>query len=174
MSALRARDADVVSIRPARVPDISSIARIWHEGWRDAHLGRVPDALLRHRDGESFGRRAGDRLDDVRLAEANGDPAGFVRVKGDELEQIFVDRRHRGGAVAPALMCAGERLLASRGIATAFLVVNPKNARAVGFYEKGGWSRIGLADYAAEIGEGTFTMPLLRFEKSVLPPHEDR
>ena len=161
-------------IRAARQSDAPAIARLWHEGWQDAHIGRVPDALLRHRDAQSFARRAGARLDDVRLAEIDGVLAGFLRVKGDELEQIYVDRPHRGGATAPALMQLGERLLASRGIGTAFLVVNPQNERAIVFYEKNGWARIGLVDYNAETAEGSFTMSILRMEKSVSAAGEDR
>ena len=137
-------------------------------------VGRVPDALLRHRDGPSFARRAGDRLEDVRLAEVDGRLAGFVRVKDDEIEQIFVDRAHRGGPVAPALMQAGEALLADRGIGAAFLVVNPRNERAIAFYEKSGWTRIGLVDYDAETAEGSFTMSILRMEKSVSPARGGR
>ncbi|WP_327109682.1 hypothetical protein OHB12_17530 [Nocardia sp. NBC_01730] len=31
---------------PRRPEDASAIAEVWHHGWRDAHLGYVPDALL--------------------------------------------------------------------------------------------------------------------------------
>ncbi len=161
-------------IRDARLDDAPAIARLWHDGWQDAHTGRVPDALLRHRDAAGFARRAGDRLQDVRLAEIATVLAGFVRVKDDELEQVFVDRPYRGGSVSSALMRAGETLLATRGIRTAFLVVNPKNERAIAFYEKIGWARVGRVDYGAETAEGNFTMSILRMEKSVSPYCEDR
>ena len=160
-------------IRVAEIADVPAVALLWHEGWQDAHQGRVPDALLRHRDAPSFARRAGDRLYDVRLAEIDGTLAGFVRVKGDEIEQVFVDRLHRGSPVAPALMRAGEGLLARRGVETAFLVVNPQNERAIAFYQKTGWSRMGLVDYNAETAEGSFTMSILRMEKSVSPDRKD-
>ena len=155
------------TIRLPRPEDSPAIARLWHEGWLDAHVGRVPDALFRHRDGPSFASRAAERLEDARLAEIDGTLAGFLRVKSDEVEQIFVDRAYRGGAAAPALMRAAERLLAERGIRSAFLVVNPMNERAIAFYEKTGWARAGLVDYAAETAEGSFTMSILRMEKSV-------
>ena len=160
-------------IRAAWQDDAHAIARLWHEGWQDAHIGHVPDALLRHRDAESFARRAGDRLKDVVLAEIDGALAGFLRVKDNEIEQVFVDRPHRGGPAAQTLMRAGEGLLASRGIAAAFLVVNPQNERAIAFYEKTGWARIGLVDYEAETAGGSFAMSILRMEKSIPPACED-
>lgn len=39
-------------------PDVASLAGIWRAGWREGHLGRVPDALVAVRTAESFTTRA--------------------------------------------------------------------------------------------------------------------
>lgn len=33
-------------IRPARPDDTPTAARIWSDGWRDGHLGQVPDDFV--------------------------------------------------------------------------------------------------------------------------------
>ena len=49
---------DGVTVRPASPDDAQEVARIWYDGWRDGHLGHVPDELLAARTPESFGERA--------------------------------------------------------------------------------------------------------------------
>ena len=49
------RDSTV--IRPARLGDVPTIARICHAGWVDGHAGNVPADLVRHRCGEQFAGR---------------------------------------------------------------------------------------------------------------------
>ncbi|MGF0117404.1 TetR/AcrR family transcriptional regulator [Promicromonospora sp. Marseille-Q5078] len=45
-------------LRPARADDAEDVARIWREGWADAHLGHVPEALVAARTPASFAARA--------------------------------------------------------------------------------------------------------------------
>ena len=56
------RADDPVTLRPAVADDAPAIASIWHLGWRDAHLGNVPQALVDARTEASFLPRAVDRL----------------------------------------------------------------------------------------------------------------
>ena len=35
-------------------PDVDEVAAVWYAGWRESHLGNVPDALLAHRSPERF------------------------------------------------------------------------------------------------------------------------
>lgn len=37
------------ALRAAQADDVEAIASIWHDGWRDGHLGHVPDDVLPHR-----------------------------------------------------------------------------------------------------------------------------
>lgn len=49
-------------LRPARPADAAAIAEVWHSGWRDAHLGNVPDALVALRTAEAFATMAAQRV----------------------------------------------------------------------------------------------------------------
>ena len=42
------------TLRGATLEDVESVADVWHKGWRDGHLGHVPEALLPHRRLEHF------------------------------------------------------------------------------------------------------------------------
>ena len=48
-SSVTCAETSPVTIRPAIDGDVDAVARIWHAGWVDGHLGRVPDALVEHR-----------------------------------------------------------------------------------------------------------------------------
>ena len=112
-----------VTLRPATPDDAAAVAAIWHLGWRDGHLGNVPDALVRARTEASFLPRAVERLPGTTVAEVDGEVAGFVTVIDDEVEQVYVSADHRGRGVADALMAAAERQLARSGHGSAWLAV---------------------------------------------------
>jgi GNAT superfamily N-acetyltransferase len=57
-----------VELRAATNADIEVIAEIWHRGWRDGHLGHVPEALVAHRTPESFRVRTARRIDVATVA----------------------------------------------------------------------------------------------------------
>jgi len=104
-----------VDIRPARPADSGQIATIWYEGWRDGHLGHVPNALLPYRTHESFVERAAGRIADTAVGGVDDEVAGFVMVVDDEVEQVYVSARHRGTGSAGALLAEAERLVAAHG-----------------------------------------------------------
>lgn len=153
-------------IRKARAEDAGAVARIWHAGWRDGHIGNVPDGLVRHRDDiRQYESRARDRVGQMWVAEsAGGQPLGFVVVKGDELEQVYVDRSARGTGVAAALLSQGEDEVRRAGHARAWLAVVAGNSRARAFYERQGWRDTGPFIYEAETAEGMFPVPSHRYE----------
>jgi len=152
-------------LRPARPEDTERIAAIWHAGWRDGHLGHVPEALVAARTGESFAVRAAQRTADTTVAEAAGEVAGFVIVAGDEVEQVYVAARHRGTGIAPQLLAEGERLVAAGGHPRAWLAVVAGNKRARRFYQRLGWSDEGPFDYPAAHGDETIPVPAHRYVK---------
>lgn len=152
------------SIRKARVEDINAIARIWHAGWADGHVGNVPAELIRHRHEEQFVERARARLDSTWIAESQGQPAGFVVVKADEVEQIYVDRPARGTGVAAILLRAAEGEIRSAGHTRAWLAVVAGNQRARAFYARLGWRDAGGFEYMAETEAGPFAVPCHRYE----------
>lgn len=146
------------------------MARIWLAGWRDGHLGNVPDELITARTPESFSERAAERMDDDTLvAVVAGEVAGFVMVVDDELEQVYVSPAHRGSGVATALLDAGERLVAAKGHPRAWLAVVGGNARARRFYQRQGWTDEGPFDHHAPGPDGPITVPAHRYTKPVAP-----
>jgi len=155
----------MVVLRPATSEDSRAVARIWADGWRDGHLGHVPDELAAVRTRESFDIRAAQRVADTTVAEVDGAVAGFVMVAGDEVEQVYVDAPHRGSGVASALLAEGERRVKAAGHSGAWLAVATGNARARRFYEREGWVDEGEFDYSAAGAAGAIPVPCHRFVK---------
>ncbi|WP_433306782.1 GNAT family N-acetyltransferase [Actinoplanes sp. CA-030573] len=152
-----------VTLRRARAADAPAVASIWAAGWRDGHLGQVPEELVAARTPESFAARAAGRVADTTVAEQGDTVAGFVMVRGDEVEQVYVGARHRGSGVAAALLAEAERRVAGSGHPVAWLAVVPGNARARRFYERSGWTDDGGFDYVAT----GIRVPCRRYTKHV-------
>jgi GNAT superfamily N-acetyltransferase len=107
-----------------------------------------------------------ERLSSTTVATAGLDIVGFVTVRGDELEQLFVDQRARGTGVAAALIRHGESVIAEH-FDLAWLAVATGNARARRFYAREGWTDAGAFEYSAAIAGGTIAVPCHRYEKRV-------
>ncbi|MGH8838598.1 MAG: GNAT family N-acetyltransferase, partial [Jiangellaceae bacterium] len=125
----------------------------------------VPDELVAARTLESFSSRAAQRVGDTVVFVVDGAVAGFVMVVDDEVEQVYVSRRHRGTGVAAALLGEAERLVRSKGHERAWLAVVAGNARARRFYERMGWTDEGAFDYPAANAGSTIPVPCLRYVK---------
>lgn len=151
-------------LRPATARDVETIARIWHDGWRDGHLGHTPEALVAHRTPASFVPRTADRIGRTTVAEVDGQVAGFVTVIDDEAEQVYVDARFRGRGVAEVLLRHAEQVVAT-SYDTVWLVVATGNARARRFYERSGWHDAGPIAYEAEVTDGVVAVPCRRYER---------
>jgi len=152
-------------LRPATAADATAVAAIWREGWRDGHLGRVPDELVAVRTPESFLTRAREHVDQTVVADTGDDIAGFVMVIGDEVEQVYVAERHRGSGVAGLLLAEAERRVAEAGHSRAWLAVVAGNTRARRFYERCGWIDEGPFDHEAPVAGSTITVPAHRYVK---------
>ena len=156
-----------VALRRARDEDAEAVAKIWYDGWRDGHLGHVPDNLVMVRTKESFQSRAADRVGDTVVAVVDDAVAGFVMVVGDEVEQVYVSEQHRGRGVAVLLLAEAERLVAVNGNERAWLAVVDGNVRARRFYERNGWTDEGVFDYPAASAAGPVPVPVHRYVKRV-------
>ncbi|MFC9255286.1 GNAT family N-acetyltransferase [Amycolatopsis thailandensis] len=157
--------SSLLVLRPATPADADAVAKIWYHGWRDGHLGNVPEALVRVRTRESFHERAAQRVADTSVAMVGDEVAGFVMVVGDEVEQVYVSSDHRGSGVAGTLLAEAERLVGAGGHPRAWLAVAPGNARARRFYERCGWVDGGLFDNPAFGPEGPIFVPCHRYVK---------
>ena len=54
--------AGELKLRKAQAADVEQIAEIWQAGWRDGHIGLVPDELVPERTPETFLLRARERM----------------------------------------------------------------------------------------------------------------
>ena len=158
-----------MNIRRAEPNEIAALARLWHEGWRDAHLAILPEALARVRTLEAFRERMEAGLADVRVAGAVGAPLGFYMLKGDELDQLYVSAEARGSGVAAALIADAEQRLRVGGVETAWLACAIGNERAARFYEKSGWQRVGIVPSDLDTAAGPFDLSVWRYEKRLTP-----
>jgi GNAT superfamily N-acetyltransferase len=155
------------TLRRATAGDLDEVVRIWEEGWADAHTGHVPDGLLPFRQHAHFAALAAERVPTTWVGVVDGVVAGFVVVKHDEIEQIYVDRRQRGTGIATLLLQAGEREIHMAGHPRAWLAVVAGNARARAFYARLGWRDGGPMTYQAQTTAGTFAVPTHRYERDL-------
>lgn len=155
-------------MRGATPDDVDAITEVWHAGWRDGHLGHVPPALHEHRGLEQFRRRVAALLASTTVATTGRQLTGFIVVRDDEIEQLYVTHTARGSGVAAALLEHGESVIAQR-CDQAWLAVVAGNARARRFYERNGWRDAESIDYPAETASGHVPVPSRRYEKRLTP-----
>jgi ribosomal protein S18 acetylase RimI-like enzyme len=160
-------DAPNASLRRANPEDASDIAEIWSLGWRDGHLGFVPQELVEARTEESFRARAAERATEITVAVVDGTIAGFVIVVADEIEQVYVAMPYRGTGVADVLMREAEQQVRAHGHSKGWLAVVTGNTRARAFYERAGWEDEGPFEYAATAETGPIAVPCRRYTKHV-------
>lgn len=153
--------------RPALPADLDPLARLWHEGWREAHLAHVPAELTARRTLQSFRARLESFGDDLRTAGPEGAPLGFCAIRADELDQLFVAPEARGTGLAATLLADGEARLAARGVRRPHLLCVIRNTRAARFYERHGWKNMGISREAVATEDGPFAFDVLRFEKTL-------
>ena len=156
----------------ARLADPSEtgvLARLWYDGWQDAHAAVLPAALARARTLASFAERMAAALADVRVIGPQGAPLGFSMLKGDELYQFYVASEARGAGIAAALIADAEARLSERGVETAWLACAIGNARAARFYEKSGWYLARTMTSRLETVDGPFDLEVWRYQKRLVP-----
>jgi GNAT superfamily N-acetyltransferase len=165
---------DAMAIRDAEASETDALARLWYDGWQDAHATIVPEGLRRVRTLASFRERMAAAMPGVRVAGPQGTLAGFHIVKDDELYQLYVAPAARGTGVAAILLADAEARLRDCGVETAWLACTVGNNRAARFYEKCGWRRMATEPYLAETSEGPFELDVWRYEKPLGAPTRPR
>lgn len=154
-----------MDIRSANKAEIGTLARLWYDGWQDAHARILPVELARLRTLESFAQRLRASIAQVRLAGPVGTPFGFCIVKNDELHQLYVSAHERGSGAAAALLADAEAILASNGAETGWLTCGIGNERAARFYEKHRWQRVGIMTSHLDTSDGVYPLKVWRYEK---------
>ena len=156
-----------MQLRDEETSEIMRLARIWHDGWQDAHAAILPEALKRIRTLESFERRLGEALASTRVVGRVGAAAGLCMMKGDELNQLYVAAEARGSGAAQALIADAEQRLAARGAPLIWLACAIGNTRAARFYEKCGWRNAGIVAIELETPSGPYLLDIWRYEKTL-------
>ena len=158
-----------MDIRDAEEHEVEALAKIWYDGWNDAHAQILPAELKRIRTLESFIERMRAAVATVRVAGPPGAPVGFHMLKDDELYQLYVSAQSRGLGVAASLIADAEAQLAGAGVENAWLACAIGNDRAAKFYEKSGWRRVGNIINPLETPDGVLNLEVWRYEKRVGP-----
>ena len=158
-----------MDVRAAEIGDLDPLARLWYDGWQDAHARILPADLARHRTLDSFRHRLQGALARVRVVGPYAQPSGFCMLKHDELYQLYVTAKARGSGVAAALLADAEERLAAGGVETAWLACAIGNERAARFYAKHGWRRVGTMSNPLETPDGLVRLAVWRYEKQVRP-----
>lgn len=157
-----------MSVRDANAADINRLAKIWFDGWQDAHARLLPEALARLRTEESFRDRLAAGLDRVRVIGPADAPIGFCTTKGSELNQLYLSPEARGTGLAVDLILDAEARMRNDGVLRSWLACAIGNERAARFYEKRAWVRAGTVIEHLEAGSGTFPLEVWRYEKSLI------
>jgi|SRR5215475_2689957 len=156
-----------MNVRAAEVTEIDYLAKLWFDGWQDAHRNILPAELARLRTLGSLRDRLREALPTVRVIGPTGAPVGFYMLKRDELYQFYVSAQSRGSGVAVILIRDAETQLVAGGVETAWLACAIGNERAARFYEKSGWHRVGTMVSHLETSEGPFLLEVWRYEKFI-------
>ena len=155
-------------LRPAQSKDIHNLAKMWYDGWHDAHAALVPAEYARERTLERFRDNLVSRLDHVYvIVDDNDKPIGLSITKDDELNQFYVSAESRGKGVAQVLIADVEKRLAEQGHDTIWLACAIGNYRAARFYEKSGWHL--ATNFVVELPTpgAVFSIEVWRYEKQV-------
>lgn len=157
----------MAAIRDAEERDIDALAKLWFDGWQDAHAAILPAELAQARTLASFRDRLAEGLSDTRVLIAGGTPVGMAMLKSDELYQFYIAIAARGTGAAARLMDDTVAQLGTRGVAVAWLACAIGNDRAARFYEKSGWRRAGLMTNDLTIDGSPYPLRVLRYERTI-------
>src|SRR5438132_607943 len=114
-------------VRNAEEREIDHLARLWYEGWQDAHAQILPAELRRLRALDGFRQRLQAALPNTRVVGPRGAPYGFCITKGDEFYQIYVSAHARGSGAAGAYQADRQLVVSLRSaLGTAYELLYPK------------------------------------------------
>ena len=159
-------------IRPATQNDVPGIAFVHYTSWIETYTGLVDDAYLKTLSVERSLKRAGNALENVTVAEMNGEIVGFCRRGAcrdqdvpncGEVVAIYILKKAQGMGIGRALIEEAPSALSAAGYAQCKLWALASNEHASGFYKKMGFTPDGDETFL-QLGSPTrcirFTRPL--------------
>ena len=136
-----------MNIRRAQSSDLTLIAAVQAESWRDTYSGVLPEEYLADQITEDLKRHWTDveiQPDDVVLVAEDDGVIGFIAVwcRPDPfIDNLHVKPSKRSKRVGSTLMKSAAQQLIQQGHKTAYLWVVASNERAIRFYERLGGVR---------------------------------
>ena len=136
-------------IRPATPNDVPGIAFVHYTSWIETYTGLIDDAYLKTLSVERSLKRAGNELENVIVAEFNGEVVGFCRrgacrdqdvSKCGEVMAIYILKKAQGMGIGRALMEKALSALSASGYTQCKLWALANNKHAAGFYKKMGFT----------------------------------
>lgn len=136
-------------IRPANPNDVPGIAFAHYTSWVETYTGLIDDAYLKTLSVERQLKRAGNELENVTVAEMDGEIVGFCRrgayrdqdvSKCGEVMAIYILKKAQGMGIGRALMEKALSMLSASGYTQCKLWALANNAHAAGFYKKMGFA----------------------------------
>lgn len=158
------RSRTSVLVRAAAATDVDALARIWLDGWTDAHGDLLPPDLVRSRTLGDFRLRLQEGLASTDVAVAEERQVGFAMVRNDEIDEFHIDRPARGTGAAAALMSHALDRIRRAGHQRAWLACAIGNHRAARFYEGTGWSLTGIMTIRLVSAQGPMPVDVWRYE----------
>jgi diamine N-acetyltransferase len=155
---VRPKDSAKFSIRTASVADADALAELGVRTFQETFAkDNTPEDMALYLAEHFGGRLQRAELEDKSvlflLLETEGRPAGYVKLRRGpangrgrrplEICRFYVDRPFHGKGAALELMQAIEALAVREAHDDVWLAVWEQNARAIRFYEKHGFVRVG-------------------------------
>ena len=138
-------------IRRAQTKDLTGIAAVQTESWRDAYSEVLPETYLAGRiarDLEHHWKRIEIQPEDVVLVAEDETISGFIAIwcRPDPfIDNLHVIPPQRSKQIGTTLLISAARLLIQQGHKTACLWVVESNIRAIRLYERLGGISTGRA-----------------------------
>lgn len=136
-------------IRPANPNDVPGIAFVHYTSWVETYTGLIDDAYLKTLSVERQLKRAGNELENVTVAEMDGEIVGFCRCGAcrdedasscGEIATIYILKKAQGMGIGRVLTEKALSMLSASGYTQCKLWALANNEHAAGFYKKMGFA----------------------------------
>lgn len=142
-----------LQIRPARDDDHEALLRVWRGAVEATHDFLTPADI------DWYERAVAEylpQMSDLRVADEDGAPAGFIAQEDGEIQMLFVDPSRHGSGIGSALLAA-----VATGHPVLRVDVNEANPSGRAFYAARGFVQVGRSELD---GEGR-PFPLLHLRR---------